>query len=111
MSQFPNQQDGFQTPLQPTPMPPAPGNEPGKGLAIASLILGIAGVVFSWMMGFGGLPSLIGLILAIVAKKKGFSGGIATAGLIISIIGIVLNGIIIFVVCAGFFLYELSYWM
>ncbi|MCL2376973.1 MAG: DUF4190 domain-containing protein [Defluviitaleaceae bacterium] len=104
MNQFPNQQDGFPTP------PPAPAPEQGKGLAIASLILGCIGLVFSWLMGFAGLPALIGLILAIVAKKKGFSGGLGTAGLIVSIVAIVLN-LIIFIACSALILYEMSYWM
>ena len=98
MSQFPNQQDGFPTP----PPMPAPVEQPGKGLAITGLILGCVGIAFSWMMGLAGLPALIGLILVIVAKKKGFTGGVGTAGLIVSIIALVLNGII-FIACVGCF--------
>ena len=92
-------------------------NEPGlvqdarasRGTAIASMILGIFAVCFSW-------TPFIGLILAIVAlnlaKKAGLAGntsGFAKAGrttgkvgLIISIIGTAMTVCyIIYVVCLG----------
>ena len=68
--------------------------EPGKGMAIASLVTGILGLTIcsGW-----GIPNLLALIFAIVARKKGSRSGMATAGLILGIIGIVLTiiGIII----------------
>ena len=65
---------------------------PGKGLAIASLVLGIIAVAL-WFFGYSAIISvvlgIIGIILASSAKKKGFDGGVRTAGLVLSIIGLV----------------------
>ena len=79
-----------------------PVNQPGKGLAIASLVCGIASCVFFWF-GVSAFISLLagiaGIILAVNAKKQGFVGGMLTAGLVLSIIGTVVGGIV-FVACA-----------
>lgn len=76
---------------------------PGKGQAIASLVLGIVSVVF-WFFGVGSLLSLIlgivGLVLASMAKKAGFEGGIRTAGFVLSLIGTI-GGAIVFVTCVA----------
>ena len=65
-----------------------------SGLAIASLVIGIIGILISWIPGVGlGLP-FIGLILAIVAlvmaKKKLQKKGVAIAGLVLSILGFII---------------------
>jgi len=74
-----------QMPGVPYPYPPAPAEAPVSGLAVASLILGVLGFVT------GGLTSLLGLILGIVALKQisdseGRVGGhgLAVAGAIVS---------------------------
>ena len=76
---------------------------PGKGQAIAALVLGIVSIVFSWF-GYGALIGLacgvVGLILAMQAKKQGFTGGMYTAGLVLSIIGLALSAIL-FISCAA----------
>lgn len=76
---------------------------PGKGAAIASMVLGIVGVVL-WFFGYGAILSVIlgivGLILAGNAKKAGFVGGIATAGTVLSIISLV-GGAIFLVACVA----------
>lgn len=78
-------------------------NQPGKGAATASLVLGIIAVVF-WFFGWGALVSVIcgivGIILASNAKKAGFEGGMRTAGLVLSIIGLI-GGAIVFVACVA----------
>ena len=55
---------------------------PGKGAAIASMVLGIIAVVL-WFFGYSAIVSvvlgIIGLVLAGNAKKVGFEGGIRTA--------------------------------
>ena len=58
---------------------------PANGLAIASLVLGIASLVFC--LCFGGFLGLPGLICAIIAMAKGNRSGMAIAGLILSIVG------------------------
>ena len=68
----------------------------GKGNATASLVLGILSVLFC----FGIVTSVVSIILGIIgmacsdnAKKKGFTGGTRTAGLVLSIIGMSLGGL------------------
>jgi hypothetical protein len=82
------------------------GPIPGKGMAISSLVLGIIATVF----GFFGYYAFIGIILGIVGivlgaiggkkmKSVGASSGMATAGLVLSIIGTILSSIL-FIACA-----------
>ena len=59
-----------------TPLP-----EPGKGEAIASLVTGLLGLLC-----LGIILGPVGIFLALSARKKGYIGGIGTAGLVISII-------------------------
>ena len=69
-------------------------NNSSKGLSIAALVLGIIACAVPWwglVWGIIGLIcGIVGLILAINAKKRG-GAGIATAALILSIVGIVLS--------------------
>lgn len=87
-----NQYGGYPPPPNggfPPPMPPQPPQQPSNGLAIASLVCGIVGF-FVWG------PALLGLIFGIIAIRNGNTGGTAKAGLILSIICLVLEaGIII----------------
>jgi len=71
---------------------------PGKGLSIAGMVLGIvaAALACAWYLS---IPcGIVGLVLSILGRKKsqeaGAPTGMATAGMILSIIGIGL-GIII----------------
>ena len=97
--QPPYQQYQYGQPQYQPPMPPLP--QPGKGLATASLICSI----FSLIVFYMGWFSIVGVILGIIAivtascaKKKGFIGGMATAGLTMGIIGTILSGIC-FIAC------------
>lgn len=71
---------------------------------IASLVLGIASLVCgSFLPGLqwiGSITGLIGIILGALGRKKSEKKGIATAGLVCSIIGFVLSTIF-FVACAS----------
>lgn len=71
-------------------------------MGVASLVLGILSVILAVVFsGFGWLAAilgLVGIILASVAKKKD-PDGMATAGLVLSIIGLVL-GLLMYVACA-----------
>lgn len=61
-----------------------------NGMQIASLVLGIFGIVTCCCWGLPGIVlGVIGLILAIVGNKKSNSKGIGIAGLVCSIIAIV----------------------
>ena len=78
------------------------GQPPAHGKAVASLVLGIAGLVCC------GVCGLIGLILAISAKNEGNDEGIRKAGFILGIIGCALwaVGIVVAVINDSF-----STWM
>lgn len=64
----------------------------GKGIAIASLILGIVAVVFSCFFTYVSVPcGIVGLILGIIGMKKcPTAKGMAIAGLVLSIVSLVL---------------------
>ena len=66
------------------------------GYAIASLVLGILSVVFSCCYGIGFILGVVGLVLAILARKSGNKEGVCTAGIILSIIGLVI-GVLMFI--------------
>jgi len=62
------------------------GVQPGKGKAIAALVLGIIAIFLP--IPFLDLAcGIVGLVLASSAKKEGFTGGLRTAGFVLSIIG------------------------
>lgn len=75
-----------------------------KGMAIAGLIMGIASIVCPWLpVPFLSILALIlgivGIVLSVkVRKQNDENRGMATAGLVLSIIGVVLSGILF--VCA-----------
>ena len=60
----------------PTPPPaspyvaPAPGAGPKQGLSLASFILGLVGLVFSWVPILGFLAAVAAVILGFIAKAK-----------------------------------------
>lgn len=65
-------------------------NQEISGKALASMILGIIGLI-AWLIPLFGLPiTVIGLILGVKSLKSNNSG-IATAGVVTSIIGLVLT--------------------
>jgi len=78
-------------------------NEPGYGKAVASLVLGIIGVIL-WFFGFSTIISMIlgiiGLVLASGSKKEGYEGSIRTAGFVLSLIALI-GGVIAFVACVA----------
>ena len=55
------------------------------------MILAIVGIVFLWIPVLGIGCAVAGLVLAIVSKNKGYTGGMKTAAFIISIISIALS--------------------
>lgn len=83
-------------------------NLPGQGSAVASLVLGIIAVV-CWFFGWSAIVSvvlgIIGLVLAGSSKKEGFTGGIRTAGFVLSLVGLIGGGIFFAacIACAGLF--------
>ena len=67
-----------------------PQKQPGHGMAVASLVLGIIGIV---LIGF--VFGILAIIFGSIAKKQGYKGGRATAGLTLGIIALVLWAVVI----------------
>ena len=100
MNQFPNQQG---TPPNVIP----PGGSPGEGKATGALVCGILSFICAPV-----IASIIGIILALGAKKEGYVGSKAQIGLILCIISLVLAIIstIIFSIIGFAFLREIFSW-
>lgn len=80
--------------------PPPPVNQPpeSNGLAIASFVLGLISTV-SICICYISIPlGITGLILGIVAKKRSEGNGMRTAGIVLSILGIVISIAYIFLI-------------
>ena len=74
-----------------------------RTLATVSLVLGIVSVIFALPIFYIGLIcGVVGLVLAVVSKKRQPSG-MATAGMVLSIIGLALSLVLLLSVlaCAG----------
>jgi hypothetical protein len=61
---------------EPTPVPPAApvyapaAAGPRQALSLTSFILGLAGLVFSWVLGLGFLASVAAIVIGFIAKGK-----------------------------------------
>ncbi len=70
-------------------------------MAVASLVLGICSIVFDFFIWWLGLIlGIVGIILGAMARKQTPGNGMATGGLVCSIIGVVL-GLVTLVACAA----------
>ena len=70
-------------------------------MAVASLVLGIVGLVLSLVTTWpGAILGIIGIILGALGRKDPAKKGMATAGLVLSILAVVL-GLIFWVACAA----------
>ncbi|MBW2991566.1 hypothetical protein KY348_07765 [Candidatus Woesearchaeota archaeon] len=69
-----------------------PAEKKPNGYGITSLVLGIVSIVFCWVPVLGLVAGILGIIFA-VKQRKIFPNGIATGGLVTSIIGLVFSGI------------------
>ncbi len=74
--------------------------ESGKTLGIVSLILGIVSIVFCFINPIIALIcGIVGLILGVMARKR-LPSGMATAGFILSLIGLIISVIMFIAVAA-----------
>ena len=64
-------------------------------LAVVSLVMGILSIILCCCYGIGIVFGIAGIICGALAKKKGQSSGLSTAGLICSIVGSVFSVIAI----------------
>lgn len=91
---------GEQPPLQPQQPPqvnPGSDAQPGSGAAIASLVLGIVGLFFA-----GIILGIIGLVMAAKAKREGYTGGIRTAGFVLSLIALIVSAVLTVIILVAF---------
>jgi hypothetical protein len=94
-------------PPPPAPLPYVPGTKRSEGLALASMIVGIAGFLLAGC--FGPVPGIVALVLGLIARsqiKKSpekFGGKpYATAGVILGAISILFYGVIfLFILLRG----------
>ncbi len=62
-----------------------------NGLAVASLVTGIVGAVFAWLIAFVGLAlGVVAVALGAVARRNGANTGQATAGIALGALAIVM---------------------
>jgi hypothetical protein len=81
-------------PYAPMYQQPVARAQPGNGMAVASLVLGITSIVFSWL----GLLTLVQVVLALTFGGMGISRanqgaggkGLAIAGLVLGCVGLVI---------------------
>lgn len=87
-------------PIPPLVPAPKPGGCSIAGLVFAclSFITMLVGIAFFWINLGGIVFGLLGMILSIVGMKKEGKTGVAIAGLVISIIALVIN-VILFAAC------------
>ena len=62
-----------------------------KGMAVASLVLGILGVLCCCIPALGPVLSIIGVVLGIISIRKMTNKGLAIAGLVVSSIGVLMG--------------------
>ena len=81
-----------QSQLRPVPVyVPGSTTTSGHGKAVASLVLGIFGLLFSPCCCLGFIPGIIGICLGASARSDGNREGLSTAGIVLSIIALILS--------------------
>ena len=77
--------------------PGGPQTNPGQGMGIASMVCGIASLIIPFV---GTATAIVGLILGVLSKKKsqeaGMPSGMATAGIVCSVIALAISILMIF---------------
>jgi len=80
-------------------------NHPARGTAVTAMVMGILSLFFCYI----GYASILGLIFGVIgliqgtnAKKAGYPGGMATAGVVMSVIGLCLSALVFVVILSAF---------
>ncbi|WP_374985602.1 DUF4190 domain-containing protein [Streptomyces fradiae] len=76
------------------------GPGPANGLGIAAMVIGIVSLVMCWAYGLGIVLGVLALVFGIIGRKRVQRGeannaGMATAGIVTGVIGIVLGVVIL----------------
>ncbi|MES2094397.1 MAG: hypothetical protein V4531_11375 [Actinomycetota bacterium] len=89
----------------------APASGPKQTLSLTSFILGIAGLVFSWIPVLGFLASLAAIIIGFIARKRepGAPKWMSLVGIILGFVAIVIGIIVIVILIATIALSANSY--
>ena len=102
MYQYPNQTPPpYQQPYQD---PNLPQQQPGRGLAIASLCCGIASVILLFCCGLSIPLGILAVVFGFVARAKGCKNGMTIAGIVCGFIGFALY--IVFILAFGNITYN-----
>ena len=93
-------------PMAPPPIAPPPVDNNARGMAIASLVCGICSIPVYWFIyGYLGLAlAVVGLVFGAIARKKltpENGRGMATAGMVISIVCLAIVVALIMIVCCA----------
>ena len=96
--QYGNQQSGAQ-PYGAQPYGTPPAGPKRNGLGVAALVLGVLAVLTCWTVVIGFVLGVLAIIFGVVGRGRAKRGeadnrGIATAGLVLGIVGIVLSVVI-----------------
>lgn len=91
--QNPYGNDPFNNPYNPYANNMPPAANPGRGFAIASLVLGILSIFICAI-----IAGPLGIIFGAVAKGKGSTSPMATAGIVCGIVGVVCV-VLMFICC------------
>ena len=91
---------------QPTPAFQSAPAPQGNGLAVAGLVLGIIAVAFFWMWPIAIICGILGIVFGAIGVSKakrlgGTKRGMALAGLILGILGLVGSIVFIFVIISA----------
>ena len=78
-----------------------PNGNGGQGMAIAAMVLGIVSIVLCCIWYISLLCAIVGIVLGVMHNKKGVKSGMATAGIVCSIIGIILTIVILVLAAIG----------
>ena len=79
-----------------------PQNNESKGLAIASMVLGIVSLVLSCVLWYVSIPAaIVGIVLGVMHNKKNGKCGMSIAGIVCSIISLVLIVLVLVLAAVG----------
>jgi hypothetical protein len=100
-----------ETPVPPAPMtqtlpPPAPVATSGNGFAVASLVLGIVGVVLTITFVIGLICDVLAVVFGALGRTKAREGSstnasLATAGMILGLVGLGLLLLLVVLISVG----------